>query len=168
MKTCSFEDRERRMLCQKTCVTDSRDTCLFIKEGSTVTVFFVYQNIIFENGPTPATFCLLWVFSNTNFTEIRIRIVRLEGKHDDHLTTTAAQTKNIVNVFYLGLPKQACVYQFLHLPTSLRHSHFWSFCQRDGIHGGRIFRNFIAICCSCFDGLQCDQIWRFIGLWATF
>ena len=47
-------------------------------------------------GPTPASFCLFSLFSNTNFTEktgfskIRTRIVGAEGEHVDHLSTTTA------------------------------------------------------------------------------
>ena len=50
-----------------------------------------------KNGPTPASFCLFLFFSNTIFTEktadisgIGTRIVRVEGEHADHLTTTMA------------------------------------------------------------------------------
>ena len=53
---------------------------------------------VFLNGPTPVSLCLFSSFSNTNFTEktvgfsgIRTRIVGVEGKHADHLTTTMAQ-----------------------------------------------------------------------------
>ena len=48
----------------------------------------------FFEWATPASFCLFSSFSNTNFTEklvgfsrIQTRIVRVEGKHADHLTT---------------------------------------------------------------------------------
>ena len=48
----------------------------------------------------PASFCLFPFFSYTNFTEktvgfsgIRTRIVRVEGKHADHLTTTTARKR---------------------------------------------------------------------------
>ena len=51
-----------------------------------------------KNGPTPASFCLFLFFSNTIFTEktadisgIGTRIVRVEGEHADHLTTTMAR-----------------------------------------------------------------------------
>ena len=53
------------------------------------------------NRPALASFLLFSVFSNTNFTEITVgvtgiqtRIVNVEGKHADHLTTTTAP-KNI-------------------------------------------------------------------------
>ena len=51
----------------------------------------------FKNGPTPASFCLFSFFTNTNFTDITVgfsgiwtRIVGVEGKLADHLTTTKA------------------------------------------------------------------------------
>ena len=63
---------------------------------------------LFRNGPTPASFCLFSFFSNTNFTEkdegvsgIRTRIVGVEDKSADHLTTTTAQSLLSLNAnFY--------------------------------------------------------------------
>ena len=58
------------------------------------------RNLFHEifNGPTPASFCLFSFFSNTNLAEktvdvsgIRTRIVGVEVKYTDHLTTTTAQ-----------------------------------------------------------------------------
>ena len=58
--------------------------------------FCFYQINSNFNGPTPASFLVYFaVFSNTNLTEkavlfvnIWTRIVRIEGEHADHLTTT--------------------------------------------------------------------------------
>ena len=63
-----------------------------------VAVDAVLYNVVFlKNGPTPASYCLFSFFSNTKFTEkpvsfseIRTRIVRVEGEQTDHLTTTTA------------------------------------------------------------------------------
>ena len=51
----------------------------------------------FLKGPIPNSFCLFSFFSNTNYTEktvdfsrIKTRIVGVEGKLADHLTTTTA------------------------------------------------------------------------------
>ena len=48
--------------------------------------------------------CLFSFFLNTNFTEktvdfsgIQTRIVGLEGKHVDQMTTTAGQTNSVLN-----------------------------------------------------------------------
>ena len=56
------------------------------------------------NGPTRASFLFFWFFSNTNFREktvvyswIRTQIVRVEGKHPDHLTTTTALLDELLN-----------------------------------------------------------------------
>ena len=53
----------------------------------------------FKNVPTPAYFCLFSFFSNTIFTEktvgfrgIWTRIIGLEGKHADRLTTSKSLT----------------------------------------------------------------------------
>ena len=55
-----------------------------------------FKGTLKMSQPQPL-FCLLLFFSNTNFTEktvgisgIQTRIVRVEGKHADHLTPTTA------------------------------------------------------------------------------
>ena len=55
----------------------------------------VSRDLSFFNWANHGLFCLFSVFPNTNFTEktigfsgIRTRIVRVEGEHADHLTTT--------------------------------------------------------------------------------
>ena len=61
-----------------------------------------------KNGPTPASFCLFSFLSNTDFTEktvgvsrIRTRIVVVEGKHTDNVTTTLLmQNFSNVQCFY--------------------------------------------------------------------
>ena len=67
--------------------------------GGPLSPLIVYLNYLFLNGPTPASFCLFLLFTNTKFTEetvgfsgIRTRIVRVEGEHADHFTTTTAQS----------------------------------------------------------------------------
>ena len=61
----------------------------------------------------PGLFCLFSFFSNTNFTEksqgiseIRNRIVKVEGEHADYLTTTTAQSKRNEQIM---LPKWTVV-----------------------------------------------------------
>ena len=86
----------------------------------------------FLNVPTQASFCLFLFFSNTNCTEktvgfsrIRTRIVRVEGKHADHLTTTTAQIicfKKIKNI--LELPH---INKIMWLKV---RSHYCFFCVR--------------------------------------
>ena len=49
-------------------------------------------NIVFLNGPTMASFCILLFFSTTiiqkvHFRVYRTQIVGVEGEHADHLTT---------------------------------------------------------------------------------
>ena len=58
-----------------------------------------------KNEPTPASFCLFSFCSNTNLIEktagtsgIWTRIVRVEGEHFNHLTTTTAQYIRTVNI----------------------------------------------------------------------
>ena len=78
--------------------------CCFFKK-SIVLKFYKIGSIDFEQilslngtGPTLGLFLLFSFFSNTNFTEkivgisgIRTRIVRVEGEHADHLSTTTAR-----------------------------------------------------------------------------
>ena len=54
------------------------------------------------NGPTPASFLLIFVLFKHKFyrktvdvSGIQIRNIRVEGEHADHLTTTTAQGLNI-------------------------------------------------------------------------
>ena len=64
--------------------------------GPTLQTFFVFK-IFFTNGPTQASFLLIFGLFNNNFyrkivdfSGIRTRIVDAGGKHADHLTTTSA------------------------------------------------------------------------------
>ena len=65
----------------------------------------------------PGLFLFIFVFSNTNFTEktvgisrIQTRIVRVEGEHANHLTTTTALAKyDLVNQILCKVwPENTC------------------------------------------------------------
>ena len=74
-------------------------SCFFkIEDETNKETRFIRTVFVFKNGPTPASFCLFSFFSNTNLAEktvdvsgIRTRIVGVEVKCTDHLTTTTAQ-----------------------------------------------------------------------------
>ena len=58
-----------------------------------------WKTALEKNLPSRPYFCLFLFFSNTNFTEktedvsgIQTRIVGVEGKHADHLTTTTTKS----------------------------------------------------------------------------
>ena len=55
--------------------------------------------------PSPASFCIFSFFSTTNrrLNGIRTWIVRVEGEHDDHLTTHVASMLFLAQVFSLYL-----------------------------------------------------------------
>ena len=94
---------------------------MVVEGGGKLCLYLLRNNVrdqwpanLINNGPTPASFCLFSFFSNTNFTEktvgfseIRTRIVGVEGEHVDHLTTTSGQSYKCANdlVFYLNMER---------------------------------------------------------------
>ena len=62
---------------------------------------------LLKYGPIPASFCLFSFLTNSNFTEkaegvsrIRTRIVKVESKHADLLTTTRPQQGFFYFIWY--------------------------------------------------------------------
>ena len=69
--------------------------------------------ILLKNGPTRPLFCFFLFFSNTNLEKtvvlsgIRTWIVRVEGEHADHLTTTTVPAD--VKILFLEDLQGRCI-----------------------------------------------------------
>ena len=82
--------------------------------------FFNPVQCLLKNGPTPASFLFFQTKNlqkkTVGISRIRTRIVRVEGKHADHLTTTTAHYPMhsfypilFVSLFSLILSFQSCI-----------------------------------------------------------
>ena len=71
-----------------------------MKKTPKINIFYLFHLVLIKNGPTPASFLFIFVLSDNNlqkivdFSRIQTRIVGIEGKLTDLLTTISAVLSN--------------------------------------------------------------------------